>query len=202
MDRNHPLLSLLPRRVFSIEAHTYHNINLLSCAFPDLARFIPLNVELVFTEMWPRMPPLPTTTKILKSWFTIHFTDDGKVGWVWKVALIQSHHKFLTALEEHVVAWPSGLRRCVQVAVSSGGVGSNPTAAISGFRLTRYVLHTYLIHCIEIVGPISIFRYQEQSGAAEACWAHNPEVDGSKPSSAISIAKTCILDWSTYLPQH
>ena len=67
MDRNHPLLSLLPRRVFSIEAHTYHNINLLSCAFPDLARFIPLNVELVFTEMWPRMPPLPTTTKILKS---------------------------------------------------------------------------------------------------------------------------------------
>lgn len=26
----------------------------------------------------------------------------------------------------------------------------------------------------------------EQSGAAEACWAHNPEVDGSKPSSANS----------------
>ncbi len=25
---------------------------------------------------------------------------------------------------------------------------------------------------------------REQSGAAEACWAHNPEVDGSKPSSA------------------
>ncbi len=24
--------------------------------------------------------------------------------------------------------WPSGLRRCVQVAVSSGGVGSNPTS--------------------------------------------------------------------------
>ena len=24
----------------------------------------------------------------------------------------------------------------------------------------------------------------EQSGAAGACWAHNPEVDGSKPSSA------------------
>ena len=27
----------------------------------------------------------------------------------------------------------------------------------------------------------------EQSGAAEACWAHNPEVLGSKPSSARSI---------------
>ena len=25
---------------------------------------------------------------------------------------------------------------------------------------------------------------RQQSGAAEACWAHNPEVDGSKPSSA------------------
>ena len=24
----------------------------------------------------------------------------------------------------------------------------------------------------------------EQSGAAEACWAHNPEVNGSKPFSA------------------
>jgi len=24
----------------------------------------------------------------------------------------------------------------------------------------------------------------QQSGAAEACWAHNPEVDGSKPSTA------------------
>ena len=33
------------------------------------------------------------------------------------------------------------------------------------------------------------FCYQEQSGAAEACWAHNPEVDGSKPSSA----KTALL---------
>ncbi len=28
----------------------------------------------------------------------------------------------------HVSGWPSGLRRCVQVAVSSGGVGSNPTS--------------------------------------------------------------------------
>ena len=40
---------------------------------------------------------------------------------------------FLTVLEENkkayfrVSGWPSGLRRCVQVAVSPGGVGSNPT---------------------------------------------------------------------------
>ena len=26
---------------------------------------------------------------------------------------------------------------------------------------------------------------REQSGAVGACWAHNPEVDGSKPFSAI-----------------
>ena len=29
----------------------------------------------------------------------------------------------------------------------------------------------------------------EQSGAAEACWAHNPEVDGSKPSSAKHVVQ-------------
>ena len=28
----------------------------------------------------------------------------------------------------HMSGWPSGLRRCVQVAVSPGGVGSNPTS--------------------------------------------------------------------------
>ena len=28
------------------------------------------------------------------------------------------------------------------------------------------------------------FTYQQQSGAVEACWAHNPEVRGSKPRSA------------------
>ena len=31
-----------------------------------------------------------------------------------------------------------------------------------------------------------IISDEQQSGAAEACWAHNPEVDGSKPSSAMS----------------
>ena len=30
----------------------------------------------------------------------------------------------------------------------------------------------------------------KQSGAAEACWAHNPEVDGSKPSSARCVFYT------------
>ena len=30
-----------------------------------------------------------------------------------------------------------------------------------------------------------VYQHMKQSGAAEACWAHNPEVQGSKPCSAI-----------------
>ena len=37
---------------------------------------------------------------------------------------------------------------------------------------------------LDIEGSDSISHKAEQSGAAEVCWAHNPEVDGSKPSSA------------------
>ena len=29
-----------------------------------------------------------------------------------------------------------------------------------------------------------LLDHQEQTGAVEACWAHNPEVRGSKPRSA------------------
>lgn len=32
-----------------------------------------------------------------------------------------------------------------------------------------------------------------QSGAVGACWAHNPEADGSKPSSARSLFHKCCL---------
>lgn len=38
----------------------------------------------------------------------------------------------------------------------------------------------------------------EQSGAAEACWAHNPEVDGSKPSSATAFS--CRLLSQAFVP--
>ena len=31
------------------------------------------------------------------------------------------------------------------------------------------------------------YFYRQQSGAVEACWAHNPEVRGSKPRSARKI---------------
>ena len=48
-------------------------------------------------------------------------------------------------------------------------------------------------HCIELTDHLENSRgrvkfqnviQQQQSGAVEACWAHNPEVRGSKPRSA------------------
>ena len=42
-------------------------------------------------------------------------------------------------------------------------------------------------------GRAQLGCWGEQSGAAEACWAHNPEVDGSKPSSASPFySLTCL----------
>ena len=35
----------------------------------------------------------------------------------------------------------------------------------------------------------------EQSGAVEACWAHNPEVRGSKPRSAKTILLRLLISW-------
>ena len=36
---------------------------------------------------------------------------------------------------------------------------------------------------------------RKQSGAAGACWAHNPEVDGSKPSSASQLFDALHILW-------
>ena len=41
---------------------------------------------------------------------------------------------------------------------------------------------------------------QKQSGAAEACWAHNPEVQGSKPCSASGLILKKIQDKISGLP--
>ena len=38
-----------------------------------------------------------------------------------------------------------------------------------------------------ILKVLSNFRQQNQSGAAEAWWAHNPQVPGSKPGSDMSF---------------
>ena len=42
---------------------------------------------------------------------------------------------------------------------------------------------TFLVG-IAVVGPTGPRCAPKQSGAVEACWAHNPEVRGSKPRSA------------------
>ena len=42
-------------------------------------------------------------------------------------------------------------------------------------------------------------HYQQQRGAVEACWAHNPEVDGSKPSAAI-IFFYKLMNFSFFVP--
>ena len=46
------------------------------------------------------------------------------------------------------------------------------------FRICR--LH----HAIEMLTLQILTKRNQQSGAEEACWAHNPEVGGSKPPSA------------------
>ena len=51
------------------------------------------------------------------------------------------------------------------------------------YRLFFQVLNDQTLGYYMFV-PASKHFHAEQSGAAEACWAHNPEVDGSKPSSA------------------
>ncbi len=41
-----------------------------------------------------------------------------------------------------------------------------------------------IIYCMRHKRRHIKFLFREQSGAVEACWAHNPEVRGSKPRSA------------------
>ena len=47
--------------------------------------------------------------------------------------------------------------------------------------LTQYIKYTIIVHLNYRIYNIGI---RKQSGAVEACWAHNPEVRGSKPRSA------------------
>ncbi len=50
-----------------------------------------------------------------------------------------------------------------------------------------YELFVYFgvtLNCLLLFQYKIINFHREQSGAVEACWAHNPEVRGSKPRSA------------------
>ena len=57
-----------------------------------------------------------------------------------------------------------------------GGEGSNPSTVIFINKLTA-TLKEFNFWLIE--------KFRKQGGAVVACWAHNPKVDGSKPSPAI-----------------
>ncbi len=57
--------------------------------------------------------------------------------------LVELHKQLL-----YVSGWPSGLRRCVQVAVSPGGVGLNPTSDnIFFFPSKAYNLNQMVFYC-------------------------------------------------------
>ena len=102
--------------------------------------------------------------------------------------------------------WPSGLRRCVQVAVLFWGRGFESHFWQNSFlgRLLgqnrRLLPQTWLVGmCYSISHP----NVRQQSGAVEACWAHNPEVGRSKLPSASNFLmpgagqKVIIAFWST-----
>lgn len=56
-----------------------------------------------------------------------------------------------------VSGWPSGVRRCVQLAVSSGGVGSNPTSDIASFLFSPLRLASFL-GLLQVILQLSVFR--------------------------------------------
>lgn len=74
-----------------------------------------------------------------------------------------------------VSGWPSGLRRCVQVAVSPGGVGSNPTSGsrVLGLRLRILALCTSGKKEFEEKQPRTPQLPEEGKGR---CWSHPPDV--------------------------
>ena len=68
-------------------------------------------------------------------------------------------------------------------------MGSSPLLGASFFflRLQRQGTHLGLVNFFPFWASTSatfLWVPWQQRGAVEACWAHNPEVDGSKPSAA------------------
>ena len=58
--------------------------------------------------------------------------------------------------------------------------GSKPRSAIFTFLLPSFICAIYKRSKINHEKELSAVQ-QQQSGAIEVCWAHNPEVQGSKP---------------------
>ena len=72
------------------------------------------------------------------------------------------------------------------------------TLFLFAFLLKIFLIHVWCPSCCNTIpllqgGDINKYMlynnslYVKQSGAVEACWAHNPEVRGSKPRSAIFL---------------
>ena len=76
-------------------------------------------------------------------------------------------------------------------------------------RSSCLILFNKCVDCMFIASSIKtaqtgVMSYsmnvQKQSGAAEACWAHNPEVQGSKPCSASGLILKKFQDKISGLP--
>lgn len=64
--------------------------------------------------------------------------------------------------------------------------GSSPLLGASFFFIKcNFFFLQPLFFSLELIINHTLLRGGEQRGAVEACWAHNPEVDGSKPSAAM-----------------
>ena len=75
----------------------------------------------------------------------------------------------------------------MQIIFIEKGMNAKPQNMYS-FRTNYYINYREGI----VVRPFKTEKYdptlyRQQSGAVEACWAHNPEVRGSKPRSAKKI---------------
>ena len=51
----------------------------------------------------------------------------------------------------------------------------------------KVLIKSDIASVVQRVIQITTLQETKQSGAVEACWAHNPEVRGSKPRSAITL---------------
>lgn len=83
--------------------------------------------------------------------------------------------------------WPSGLRRCVQVAVSSGGVGSNPTSdRIVFFQWFRD--QTSIWKASRIAASLRIHIVYTHTSSAKGLFLKSCSVQCPRPLQQISSA--------------
>ena len=83
----------------------------------------------------------------------------------------------------------------VRTLVGPGGATGNPG---SWERFARPAgIPVYIVIC---KADLSVTQPKQLRGAEEACWAHNPEVKGSKPFGAIFFLWTRALSFAPFVP--